>query len=70
LKKIIYQIFDILIFLRFLGFKKCRIGKNRQEMAVFGLQRAKKSRKIKKIKYLVDDFLQNISESICIEIGW
>ena len=29
LKKIIYQIFDILIFRNFLGSEKCRIGKNR-----------------------------------------
>ena len=47
LKKIIYQIFDILIFRDFLGSKKCRIGKNRQKMAFFGLYGAKKSRKIK-----------------------
>ena len=47
LKKIIYQIFDILIFRDFLGYKKCRIGKNRKKMAFFGLYRAKKSRKIK-----------------------
>ena len=50
LKKMAYQIFDILFFCDFLDPKKCRIGKNRQKMAFFGLLEAKKSRKIKKSK--------------------
>ena len=49
-KKMPYQIFDILIFCDFLDPKKCRIGKNRQKMAFFGLSEAKKLRKIKKSK--------------------
>ena len=49
-KKMPYQIFDILFFCDFLDPKKCRIGKNRQKMAFFGLSEAKKSRKIKKSK--------------------
>ena len=47
LKKIIYQIFDIFIFRDFLDPEKCKIGKNRLKMAIFGLSGAKKSRKIK-----------------------
>ena len=47
LKKFIYQIFDILIFRDFLAPEKCKIGKNRLKMAIFGLSGAKKSRKIK-----------------------
>ena len=38
-----------------------------KKMAFFGLYGAKKSRKIKNIKNLVDDFLQTISESMCTE---
>ena len=49
-KKMAYQIFDILIFCDFLDPEKCRVGKNRQKMAFFGLSEAKKSRKIKKSK--------------------
>ena len=47
LKKFIYQIFDILIFRDFLDLEKCKIGKNRLKLAIFGLSAAKKSRKIK-----------------------
>ena len=47
LKKIIYPIFDILIFRDFLAPEKCKIGKNRLKMAIFELSGAKKSRKIK-----------------------
>ena len=47
LKKIIYQIFDILIFRDFLDPEKRKIGKKRQKTAIFGLYGAKKSRKIK-----------------------
>ena len=47
LKKIIYQIFDILIFRDFLDPEKRKIGKKRQKAAIFGLYGAKKSRKIK-----------------------
>ena len=50
LKKFIYQIFYILIFRDFLAPEKCKIGKNRLKMAIFGLSRAKKSRKIKILK--------------------
>ena len=47
LKKIIYQIFDILIFRDFLDPEKCKIGKNHLKMAIFGLSGAIKSQKIK-----------------------
>ena len=47
LKEIIYQIFDILIFRDFLDPEKCKIGKNRLKMAIFGLSGAEKSQKIK-----------------------
>ena len=47
LKKIIYQIFDILIFRNFSGSKKCKISKKRRKTAIFWLLGAKKSRKIK-----------------------
>ena len=47
LKKIIYQIFDILIFRDFSGPEKSKIRKNRLKYAIFGLLGAKKSRKIK-----------------------
>ena len=50
LKKLIYQIFDILIFRDFSGPEKCKIGKNRLKFAIFGLLGAKKSRKIKMSK--------------------
>ena len=50
LKKFIYQIFDILIFRDFWAPEKCKIGKNRLKMAIFGLSGAKKLRKTIKSK--------------------